>query len=448
MLLSEKQTRELCDQLLGQVTADDAEVRVSSEDRSHLRFAANAVRTSGAQEDVDVGVTVWINGKKGSASSNGIGRGALRSLVGQAEQLARVSPVDPEYMPTLGPQPYKPSQGYVVATANISVAARAGAIGDVITACEKQDVIGAGFHQARASVLAGATRHGNFYYHRSSGVSLSVTARTHQGDGSGYFLRNHFDVAKLNTARIAGEAIRKALHSREPRTLSPATYAVVLEAQAVADLLGSFSSSFNARPADEGRSPFSAPGGGTKVGQRIFDERINLYSDPWHHELPGSPVAREGIPAQKFYLVRNGVLENLTYSRYWAKRKQKEPSPGPVNTVLEGSAPVRLEEMIRDTKKGLLVTRFWYIRTVDPRTASLTGLTRDGLWYIEGGRIQYPVRNFRFNQSLLEMLAPGNIDSFGPSERVGSSESQGANAALLPALKVKEFHFTSQSEAV
>jgi predicted Zn-dependent protease len=206
---------------------------------------------------------------------------------------------------------------------------------------------------------------------------------------------------------------------------------------------------FDARSAEEGRSPFSAPGGKTKVGQKIFDERINVYSDPWNPELPGSASTQSGIPAEKIYLVRNGVLENLVYSRFWATQKGKEPTPGPVNNIMESSErPSTLEEMIKNTDRAILLGRLWYIRGVDPRTALQTGLTRDGIWYIENGRVQYPVKNFRFNQSLMELLAPGNVEMIGAPERVGSAEGQGGSSALLPALKVKEFHFSSQSEAV
>jgi predicted Zn-dependent protease len=307
-------------------------------------------------------------------------------------------------------------------------------------------LIGAGFHHSEGTASGSATKNGNFHYRRSSLVSLSVTARTADGGSSGFFLRNHFDVAKLDTARIGREAIRKAITSRSPKALEPGVYPVILEAQAADDLIRM---SFDARSTDEGRSPYSAPGGKSKLGEKLFDERINIYSDPWHPELPGSPWAQDGIPAQKIYFVRNGVLENLTYSRFWAKEKGKEPTPGPVNTILESSGPTAtVEEMIKKMDRGLLVSRFWYIRMVDPRTALFTGLTRDGIWLIENGKIQHPVSNFRFNQSVLELLAPGNVEMIGASERVSSSESQGRGSSLTPALKVKQFHFTSQSEAV
>ena len=449
MLLTEKEARAICEKLLSYVKADDAIVGVNSENYGHLRFASNAFTTSGARENVSVGVTVWIDKKRGAASTNEIDDESLKAAVAQAEQLARISPADREYMPTLGQQTYKPVNGYAEATSNISLTSRAKTINDVISACEKANVVGAGFHQARGLAGASATKNGNFIYDKSSLVSLSTTARTADGTSSGYFLRNHFDVAKLDTSRVAGEAIRKAVDSRNPKVLEPGVYPAILEPQAVADLVGFFAFNFDARSAEEGRSPFSAPGGKTKVGEKIFDERINIYSDPWHPELPGSQAAQSGLPAQKIYLVRNGVVENLVYSRFWARQKGKEVTPGPVNSIIESSQPsVSLEDMIKSMDRGLLLGRFWYIRSLDPRTISQTGLTRDGIWYVEKGKIQYPVKNFRFNQSVMQLLAPGNIDMIGKPERVGSSEGQGGNAALLPALKVKEFHFSSQSEAV
>src|SRR5229473_1714385 len=446
MLLSEQEAKAICQKLLDYVKADDATVSVESEDYQHVRFAANNFTTSGRRENVEASVTLWLKDKKGAAQTNEMDDASLEAAVRQAEQLARLSPVDREYLPTLGPQQYKPTQGYIESTANISATERAKAIDAVIAACEKENVTGAGFHQAHGVGAAHASKNGNFSYGRASLVSLSLTARTQQGDGSGYFLRNHFDVAKLDTARIAREAIQKALASKNPRALEPGVYPVILEAQAADDLI---KFSFDARSADEGRSLYSAPGGKTKLGQTIFDERLNVYSDPWHPELPGSPSAQDGLPAQRVYFVRHGVLENLEYSRYWAKEKGKEPTAGPVNSIVESSAPAAsVEEMIQATQRGLLVSRFWYIRSVDPRSALFTGLTRDGVWFIENGKIQYPVHNFRFNQSLLELLAPGNVEMIGAPERVSGSETQGRGASLTPALKVKQFHFTSSSEAV
>src|SRR5262245_24721749 len=285
MLLTEKESKAIGQKLLAHTKADDAEVSVRSEDFSHLRFAANGFATSGRRENTTATITVWINKKRGSAAANQLDNASLKMAVAQAEQLARISPVDREYLPTLGRQTYPPTRGYVEATVNVSLSERARAIDQIIRACERERVIGAGFHHANGTATSFATQNGNFHYQRSSLVSLSVTARTPDGGSSGYFLRNHFDVAKLDTARIGREAIRKALQSRNPRTLEPGVYPVILEAQAADDLIRF---NFDARSADEGRSPYSAPGGKTRLGERLFDPRLSVYSDPWHPELPGS----------------------------------------------------------------------------------------------------------------------------------------------------------------
>jgi predicted Zn-dependent protease len=449
MLLTESDAKAITAKILSYVTGADATASVNSDKLSHLRFAHNNLLTSGQRVSRAASVTVWIDGKRGSASTNDLDDASLKLMVEQAEKIARLAPPDREYVPTLGKQTYKPVNGYVESTANLSLDDRAKTIGSILSDAEKSKVIAAGFHSARAQAGGSATKNGNFEFDRSTNVSLSMTARTPDGTSSGYFLRSHYDIARLDTERIAREAIRKALDGGSARTIDPGAYTVILEPQAVADLLGNLGFTFNARNAEEGRSVYSAPGGKTKLGEKIFDERISIYSDPWNPELPGEQSAQGGIPAQKIYLVKNGVLENLIYNRFWAKQKGKEPTPGPVNTIMETSATTSsVADMIKSTEKGILISRFWYIRSTDPRTASLTGLTRDGLWYIENGKIQYPVKNFRFNQSITQMLAPGNVEMIGVSERVGSSEGGGSNASLLPALKLKAFNFTSQSEAV
>ncbi|HKP67835.1 MAG TPA: TldD/PmbA family protein [Pyrinomonadaceae bacterium] len=449
MLLNEQETKALTEKILSFVTATDASAGVSSDKLSHLRFAGNDLLTSGTRFARGANVTVWIDGKRGASSTNDVDDASLKAMVEQAEKIARNAPVDREYMPTLGKQTYKPVNGYIESTANLSLTERAKSVGDILTECEKNKEIGAGFHSARVQTGGSATKNGNFEFERSTNVSLSVSARTPDGKSSGYFLRSHYDVNKLDTTRIAHEAVRKALDGGGARAIEPGAYTVILEPQAVADFVGNLGFTFNARNADEGRSVYSAPGGKTRVGEKMFDERISVYSDPWNSDLPGSQSAQGGIPAEKFYLVRNGVLENLVYNRFWAKQKSKQATPGPVNTIMETSGPTSsIEEMIKSTQRGILVTRFWYIRGTDVRTASSTGLTRDGVWMIENGKIAYPLKNFRFNQSVTQMLAPGNVEMIGKSERVGSSEGGGSSASLLPALKVKAFNFTSQSEAV
>src|SRR5215510_13329961 len=237
MLLSEKEAKHVCDKLLSSCKADDAEVSVSSENYSHLRFAANAFTTCGRREAASAGVTVWIGNRRGSASTTDLDGASLERAVREAEEIARISPVDKEYLPTLGPQTYRPTAGFVEATVNPSLSARARAVDEIIRACEKEGVIGAGFHHANGAAGATATKNGNFRYSRSSLASLSVTARTPDGGSSGYFLRNHFDIGKLDTTRIGRAAIKKAITSKRSQPLDPGVYPVILEPQAAGDLL-------------------------------------------------------------------------------------------------------------------------------------------------------------------------------------------------------------------
>jgi predicted Zn-dependent protease len=420
--------------------ADDAVARVSDSISSNQRFAANGFTTNGSARERSYSVTVWINKRQGSASGTEFDEASMRRAVEQAEHLAKLSPADVEYLPTLGPQKYKPVNGYISKTAELSPAWRAKQIGAILDRCEAAKVIGAGLFTSGASASASATRNGNFDFERSSYTSLSMTARTPDGASSGYALHNHFDVDKLDIEGVAKRAVDKALTGRDAQRLEPGVYPVILEPQAVGDILGFFRGVFNARSAEEGRSPMSAPGGKTLLGQPVFDSKINFYSDPWHPELPGSQSAQEGVPAEKLYLVRGGVLENLVYGRFWAQKTGKQPTPGPVNSILESvGATHSIEQMIAGTERALLLTRFWYIRMVSPRTQLLTGLTRDGVWLVENGKVKHPVRNFRFNQSVMQMLTSGNVEMVGKPVRVGG---------LFPALKLKAFTFSSESDAV
>jgi predicted Zn-dependent protease len=385
-------------------------------------------------------VTVWIDKRQGAASGTEFDEASLRRAVEQAEHLAKLSPPDVEYLPTLGSQKYKPVKGYVSKTAELSPSWRAKQIGAILDQCEEANVVGAGLFRSSAFTSASATRNGNFEFERSTSASLSVTARTPDGTSSGYGAHDHFDVGKLDIAGVSGQAVKKALTGRDAQKLAPGVYPVILEPQAVGDILGFFNGAFNARSADEGRSPMSAPGGKTQLGQPVFDSKINFYSDPWHSELPGSQSAQDGLPAEKLYLVRGGVVDNLVCSRFWAQKTGKQPTPGPVNSIFESTSQTHsLDEMISATDRALLVTRLWYIRMVSPRTQLLTGLTRDGVWLVENGKVKHPVRNFRFNQSVMKMLAPGNVEMIGKPVRVGG---------LFPALKLKAFTFSSESEAV
>ena len=443
-MLTRDEALKLCEAVLADAKsagAEDATVSVQSGHESHARFADNRITTSGRSEDVSITATVWIKQRRGAATGNDTSRGALEQLADEAVQIARISPVHREYVPTLGPLDYPEERGFAESTANIDLDARAKVLAAVLEACRAAKVTGAGFHTARASANATATANGNRRFFRSSEGNFSLTARSADGTGSGYYAGDHFDLSRLDARRIAEEAVGKAVRSQNPRPIDPGTYPVILEPQAVSDLIGSLTNAFDARTADEGRSAFSARSGKTRLGEQMFNDRISLYSDPMHAEMPAAPSTNEGVPATRLSLITGGVVEHLVSSRFWAREQKREPSPGPVNYIMEGTgAPTPLPKMIEGMERGLLISRFWYVRLVDARTIMLTGLTRDGMWWIEKGRIQHPVRNLRFNQSVLAMLAPKNVEAIGAPER--------RSPLMVPALKLAGFTFTSVSDAI
>ena len=443
-MLTREEALKICDAVLAQAKAagaDDAQVSLQSTVESHARFADNGITTSGRAEDVDITATVWIGGRRGATTGNDVSAEALKRLGEEAVQIARISPVQREYLPTLGPLDYQPSKGFVASTADIDVNARAQALQAALGACRSAKVSGAGFHTARGTASAAATANGNRRYFQSTFADFSVTARSADGTGSGYYAGDHFDLARLDAKRIADEAVGKAVRSQQPKAIEPGVYPVILEPQAVSDLLGFLTGALDARNADEGRSAFSARDGKTRIGEQLFSERINLYSDPMHPEMPAVPSTNEGIPATRVSLIKGGGVENLIYSRYWAQQKKVQPTPGPVNYILESTGPAAsLDDMIKATPRGLLISRFWYVRLVDPRTIVVTGLTRDGLWWIDKGKISHPVRNLRFNQSVLAMLAPWNVEAIGAPQRL--------SPMMVPPLKLGSFTFTSISDAI
>jgi predicted Zn-dependent protease len=211
-------------------------------------------------------------------------------------------------------------------------------------------------------------------------------------------------------------------------------------------MLGLMMNALGARPADEGRSFFSRPGGGNRIGERLVDGRVSIWSDPHDPRLFSAPFNAEGLPNRRMVWVEDGTLRNLVYGRYWAQRQGREPTGFVSGWYMEGGAS-SLDEMIRSTARGLLVTRMWYIRSVDPRTILFTGLTRDGTFLIENGRIAHAVKNLRWNESPIFML--NNLEMLGRPARVVIGESgESPSTVFVPPMKIRNFTFTSVSDAI
>jgi predicted Zn-dependent protease len=247
----------------------------------------------------------------------------------------------------------------------------------------------------------------------------------------------------MDAVTFTKRAAQKAAGSTGAKAIEPGKYTVILEPAAGIVLLEQLYGSLDARSADEGRSFLSKPGGKTRLGEKLVDERVNIYSDPSNIELPASNWAGDGQPLGKMSWIEKGVVKNFSYSRYWAQKKGVKPVPGPANIIMEGGTQ-SLEDLIKGTEKGILVTRLWYIRPVDPQTLLYTGLTRDGTFYIENGQIKFPIKNLRFNESPVIML--NNLDALGKAERTVSGES--SQSALIPPMRIRDFTFSSLSDAV
>lgn len=446
-ILSKEEAKKILEKVVGFSKADGIEANLNGNDGGNIRYARNSVSTSGEDSNVSLNVQSYVGKKVGSASINEFDDASLEKVVRRAEELSRLAPENSEFMEPLPQQTYGvESKTFIESTANITPEYRAQAAADSILPASKKDITAAGFLEDSRGFSSLMNSKGAFAYNKTTGVDFTVTMRSNDGTGSGWVARNFNDVSKLNTAEASAIAMEKALQSRNAKAIEPGKYTVILEPNAAADLLGLMLFAMNARQADEGRSFLSKKGGGTKLGEKIVDERVNIYTDPWNEEVPTGNWAGNGLPRKKMDLIKNGSVANMIYDRYWASLKNAEPTPFPGNRIMEGGT-ASIEDMIKDTKKGVLVTRFWYIRAVDPQTLLYTGLTRDGTFYIENGKIKHPIKNFRFNESPVIML--NNLETLGKQMRVASGGGPGGGgSSLIPAMKIRDFTFSSLSDAV
>ncbi len=443
-ILSRDDAQALIERIKQFSRADAVEVQIFGGYATNVRFADNQMSTAGGVGDFQVGVQSYFGAKHAVVTTNELTDEALRRAVEKSETLARLAPDDPESMPQLPPQQYQPVEAYFPSVADMSAEARARIALTALEPCRSAgDLTAAGFLQNNAFFTAFGSSTGLFAYHRGTSSNYTVTVRTTDGTGSGWAGAEHNDAGQVDFAAVSRRAIEKARASQKPVAIEPGRYTVIMEPQAVGDLCQLIGFYADARATDEGRSPFVKQGGGTKVGEKIVDERINLYADPFDPMVRAQPFDGDGLPLGRQEFVRNGVLETLYYSRFWAKKKGVQPTGAPTSFLMRGGS-ASVEDMIKSTPRGILVTRLWYLREVDPRTILYTGLTRDGTFLIENGKVSRAVKNFRFNDSPLFML--NNLETLGRPERLAGTEAGGA--VVVPAIKVRDFNFTSLSDAI
>ncbi|MET0267257.1 MAG: TldD/PmbA family protein [Duganella sp.] len=442
--LNQEQAKSICDKVLSLTKADQCEVNLTGSRKGNIRYARNAVSTAGLIEDTQLSISVAFGKKQGVASINELDDKSIERAVRRAEELARLAPDNPEFVATPDKQQYRASETFFQKSADIDPEFRAQVAAYSIENSRKNKLVAAGFFADSSTFNAVANSKGVFAFQRDTGLDFTVTVRTEDGRGSGWAKRSVGDVSKFDPREASNVAIEKALRSVEAKALEPGRYTVVLEPAATSDILAYMFNDFGAREADEGRSFLAKKGGGNRLGEKLFDEQVNVWTDPWDANvavLPwdsGSLLARE-----RQELIKNGRINALNYSQYWAQKQGKRAIGAPGNIIMGGTSK-STEELIANTKKGVLVTRTWYIRMVDPQSVLLTGLTRDGTFYIENGKIKHPIKNFRFNESPVSML--NNIDELGRPEILSGDESP--YQLLVPAMRVRDFNFTSLSDAV
>ncbi len=443
---SRDEMQRLAQRALGFSTADEARVNIRSGVRGNTRFAVNQISTGGDVFDASLTFTSAYGKKVASATTNRFDDEALRTVVQTSERLARLVPEDPEYMGELGAQQYPSAQPFFDATANLTPEARAAAVNAITRPAAARNLVATGFLDMTVGSEAVATKKGLFAYQAGTSTNLTTTVRTPDGTGSGWAGVGQRDWSKVDPAALADRAIRKAELSRNARAVEPGKWTVILEPTAVANLVQLMTFAMNARAADEGRSFFSKAGGGNKIGEKFLDPRVSIYSDPADPQIFSAAFNGEGLPNRRMQWVENGVLRNLTYNRFWAQKQGREPTGFADGFYMSGGDST-IDQMIASTERGLLVTRLWYIRPVDPRTILYTGLTRDGTFLVENGRITSAVKNLRWNESPIFML--NNVEMMSAPVRVSASESGEAGSTVtVPAIKARDFTFTSLSDAV
>jgi predicted Zn-dependent protease len=456
-MLTQPEARRLIDRLIALVRATkgaDAIVTLRSSREGNTRFAVNEISTSGDAERLSIALTVQLGQRSATAVTNQQDDRSIDELVGRTLRMARLAPENPEDMPPLGHQSYAPARNAAdPATVKLTPDVRARAVGAALAAGDAGKIAMAGFVSHASHNLSIGTSAGLSAFHAWTSCGMSCTARTPDATGSGWAGAGSNRMADLDAGALAQIAVDKANASARPQRLEPGRYTVILEPAAVASLLAFLTSSLDARRADEGRSFFSK----RTPGDKLFPEAITLRSDPTDAGLGSLPFDAEGFPLTPTRWIDKGMLTGLPYSRYWAKKQGKQPTGrvggaggfgggggggGGVGWALDGGTASR-DELIKGVQRGVLITRFFYLRALDPQTILATGLTRDGVFLIENGAISHPVNNFRFNESPVQMLA--RCDGLGATAIPSGVEG---GAMRVPILRTHEFNLASISEAV
>jgi len=460
-MLTKDQAADIFARLKKLSTADELECLFYGGHSALTRFANNTIHQNVAEENFGVSGRTAFGGRTARAMTNKFDDQSLKDVVRASESLARVQQEDSDLLPVPEPagEGARPTQvpkqvpsRHFAETAALTPEERAEAVGKIVSIALKQKLTAAGIFASSESVEGIFNSRGLSDWHTQTSAEISITMLA--PDSSGWQKSNSPNVALLNPTSLAEIAATKAAKSASPREVPPGKYTVILESAAVLDTVGFAFFDFGGLAILDQRSFLS-----NRIGTRLFGENITIWDDVSHPPQSGSPFDGEGVRRHKVQLVENGVVKRLVYARATAEKMKKSEHAGkvgpieatghgfpipnemgeaPMNIVFEGPRePNTVDQMISSTERGILVTRLWYIREVDPYEKILTGMTRDGTFLVEDGKVVCGIRNFRFNQSLIEMLS--NVEQMSPPVRTSGEESFDM---VVPAMKIKDFNFT------
>jgi PmbA protein len=455
-MLTKEKAHEIFSRLQQLSTADEVEALIYGGHSALTRFANNTIHQNVAEENTVISVRTAFGGRTARATTNKLDDGSLQRVVRSSENLAKVQHPNSDLLPLPeaeeGARTVQTPSRHFEQTAATTPEERADAVAKIVQVAKSHELTTAGIFSISESVEGIFNSRGLSHWHTQTSSEISVTMLA--DDSSGWQKANSPNVATLDAVALAQTAAEKAAQSVAPHEIPAGKYTVILEPAAVLDMAGFMFWDFGGLAILDQRSFLT-----NRVGAKLFGDNINIWDDVAHPLQSGSPFDGEGMPRQRLQLVENGVVKRLVYARGTAARMKNsehtdqvgpveptghgfplpnEMGEAPMNLVFAPPpAPKTIDEMIASVERGVLVTRLWYIREVDPYEKILTGMTRDGTFYVEDGKVCYGVRNFRFNESLIHMLS--NVEEMGMPVRASGEESFDM---VVPAMKVRDFNFT------
>ena len=436
--------------------AQEIEISLISTTGEFLRFGNNELGQSQFAKSRTLSVRVASGKKQARTTTSRLDETFIRSTVERAVAQLKTSPEDPDYLPMLGQQKYQIVNRYHSRTVEESAETKAGYVGKAIDLARKNHLLASGVLGTSTDEGVIINTSGLEAHYRGTGGNFSLTMDADNGNQTGFALATFADFSELDPDKVSNTALERAKLNKGQSEISPGKFDVVIDPYAWSEMLfffivsasAGYSPDFGTRQYKEGRSYLSG-----RLGEKILGDNLSLDDDAYHPLQTGPSFDGEGYPKSKLTLVENGVLHALASSRISAHRYQDAKPTGhelplpnplgetPVNLVIRGKGATKsTEELVGELDKGLLITRLWYIREVEPRTKTLTGMTRDGTFLVENGEIKRPVRNLRFNQSLLELFS--NVEKFTEPVR---NFGFGGPSMLQPGILAKDFNFSSVS---